>query len=231
MLDQDVAAAGRGARVASRCRRSPARRSRTPTIVYQNSLNTDAPVVLVPSWITVSPVGRITSLKHRLVRFGLLEQVERVVHDAGRGSAIAGLQRRRAACPAPAARTAAAPARSTGVTAVIVAGVSRTPGRDVAREALEVGQRRVQARRASRARSRAVGPSSPIASVRFCSARGEDREEAVEVRDQVLQLLLVGAERGRRPCRDPRSACERSCGSVPSSALLTCAEPFSDAGA
>ena len=37
-------------------------------ITYQNSLNADAPVVNGPSLITVSPAGRITSSKHRLVR-------------------------------------------------------------------------------------------------------------------------------------------------------------------
>ena len=68
----------------SRCRRSPARRSRTPTIVYQNSLYTEAPVVLAPSWMHRVAGGQDHLVEAAAREVGLLEQVERVVHDRAR---------------------------------------------------------------------------------------------------------------------------------------------------
>ena len=113
--------------------------------------------------------------------------------------------------------------------AVIVAGVSSTPGiRSWAKPSMS-GSAAFRLVSEARAFSR-VGPSSPIASVRLASSRANTAKKRLKLVMKSFSCSSLVAS-AVVTLSSPAISLARSCGSVPSSASFTSAELFSDLGA
>ena len=194
--------------------------------MYQNSLNTEAPVVLVPSWITVSPVGRITLLKHLLVRF-VCSNRSKESFTTWPKACIPGC-RSPISVPSSGLENSSFACEIHGVNAVIVAGVSSTPGVRSRAKPSSWGSVASRLTREVRAFSR-VGPSRWMAAVRLVCSRAKIAKKRLKfvMKSFSCSSLVPSAV---VTLASPLISLPRSCGSVPSSALLTSAEPRSDSG-